>query len=122
MCTQAMAIITIGGIGHTIMTIGDMAGILGVTTIGTDRIITAVITTVGLITIHTAITIMEILITMVATMAIMVIMCTAEEGFHTVRLDEAVYHQIIVQPQLEAAMQILRHTIHPEEALPIQIL
>ena len=84
--------------------------------IGTRHIITAVITTVGLIIIHTAITIMVIRITMVATMAIMAIMFTAEEGFHIVLPDEAVCHQIIVQTQPEAAMQILRPTIRPEEA------
>lgn len=122
MCTQAMDIITIGGTGR-IMIIGDMAGVSGVIMIGTRHIITAVITTVGLITILTVITIMAILITTVATMAITAIMFTAAEAFHIVQPDEIVCHQIIGQTQPEAAMQILRDTIHLEGAVtPIQTL
>lgn len=123
MCIQAMDITTIGGTDRIIIIIGAiMAGTHGVIMIGTHHIITVVITTVGLITTHIAITIMAIRITMVATMAIMAIMFTTEEDFHIVRPDEVVCHQIMLQVQPEAAMQILRLTIHPEEAVPIRPL
>lgn len=111
-----MDFITIGGTDRTTI-IGDMAGILGAFMIGTHRIITVVITTVGRITIRTVTTIMAVLITTVATMVITAIMFTADADFHTVRPDEAVYHQITVQMLHEAVMLILRFTIHPEEAV-----